>query len=121
MRKTVILLFGSSEYRAQVVQDRKISLASPNIRSDLTIIPDNQTCRFLGAWVGNDVPYLTPWPEVIENISRDLDCWNSKKPTLEGCRHIINMVIGGKTQYLTRAQGTLDEIEDKLIRNSNAR
>lgn len=116
MRKTIILPFGSSEYRAQVVQHRKISPASPKIRSDLTIVPDNQTCRFLGAWVGNDVPYLTPWPEVIGKISRDLDRWNSKKPTLEGRRHIINMVIGGKTQYLTQVQGMPDEIEDKLIR-----
>jgi hypothetical protein len=116
MRKTVILPFGSPEYRNRVVLDRKINPESTKIRDDLTIVPDTQTCRFLGAWVGNDVSYMTPWPEVIENISRDLSRWNSKRPTLEGRRHIINMFIGGKTQYLTRVQGMPKETEEILVR-----
>jgi hypothetical protein len=116
MRKTVILPFGSPEYRAQVVLDRKISPMSTRISTDLAIIPDKQTSRFLGAWIGNDVPYLTPWPEILEKIARDLTRWDTKKPTVEGRRHIINMLIGGRTQYLTRVQGMPNEIEKKLIR-----
>jgi hypothetical protein len=59
---------------------------------------------------------MTPWPAVIESISRDLSRWNGKKPTLEGRRHIINMFIGGKTQYLTRVQGMPKETEEILVR-----
>jgi hypothetical protein len=36
--------------------------------------------------------------------------------TLEGKHHIINMVIGGRIQYLTRVQGMPKEIEETLIR-----
>ncbi|KAJ7091776.1 hypothetical protein C8R44DRAFT_647200 [Mycena epipterygia] len=78
-----------------------MSPTSTQIRSELTIVPDQQTCRFLGAWVGNDVPYLTPWPEVIETISRDLTRWNAKSPTLERRRHVINMINHNQDAELT--------------------
>jgi hypothetical protein len=86
------------------------------IRENLTIIPDSQTFRFLGAWVGNNIQYLTPWPKVLEKVSGNLARWNLDKPTLEGRRHIINMVIGGQTQYLTCVQGMPEEIKDTLIK-----
>ncbi|KAJ7347258.1 hypothetical protein DFH08DRAFT_699550 [Mycena albidolilacea] len=113
-KKTIILPFGSP--KGQVVLNRKISPTSTQIPGDLKIISDQQTCRVLGAWVGNDVPYLTPWPKVIEKISRDLIQWNTQKPTLEGRRHVINMSIGGRTQYLSRVPGMPKEIEKTMIR-----
>jgi hypothetical protein len=32
---------------------------------------------------------MTPWPEVLDEISRDLAHWNAEKLTLEGRRHIL--------------------------------
>ncbi len=52
---------------------------------------------------------------VLEKISSDLERWKLSKPSLEGKRHIINMVIGGRTQYLARVQGMPKDIEDTLI------
>jgi hypothetical protein len=77
---------------------------------------DGQTCRILGAWIGNVVDYITPWPSVLEKITSDLERWKLTKPSLEGKRHIINMTIGGRTQYLTRVQGMPEDIEDDLIK-----
>jgi hypothetical protein len=45
------------------------------IGEKMRIIPDGQTCRMLGAWIGNSVPYITPWPSVIEKIKSDLEQW----------------------------------------------
>ncbi|KAJ7787848.1 hypothetical protein B0H14DRAFT_2399110, partial [Mycena olivaceomarginata] len=56
----------------------------------------------------------TPWPLVLEKISKDLERWKLTTPTLEGKQHIINTVIGGRTQYLTRVQGMPKEIEETL-------
>ncbi|KAJ7814284.1 hypothetical protein B0H14DRAFT_2273959, partial [Mycena olivaceomarginata] len=56
------------------------------------------------------------WPSVLEKITADLERWKSSAPTLEGKRHIINMVIGGRAQYLARVQGMPKDIEDTLIR-----
>jgi hypothetical protein len=69
----------------------------------------------LGAWIGNKVPYITPWPAVLEKISADLERWRTSMSTLEGKRHIINMVIGGRTQYLSRAQGMPKDVEETSI------
>ncbi|KAJ6576794.1 hypothetical protein B0H10DRAFT_1836576, partial [Mycena sp. CBHHK59/15] len=76
----------------------------------------------LGAWIGNGVPYITPWPTVVEKIASGLEGWRVTTPTSanpdfagSGKHHIINMVIGGRTQYLTRVQGMPKEIEETLI------
>ena len=51
----------------------------------------------LGAWIGNDIPYTIPWHSVLEKINTDLMRWEATHPTLEGKRHIISMLIGGRT------------------------
>jgi hypothetical protein len=114
--KTVLLPFGPASYRAKVVNERRMNneMRHGTIGDNFRIIPDGHTCRILGAWIGNNVPHITPWPAVLEKISADLDRWNISMPTLEGKRHIINMVIGGRTQYLSRVQGMPQDIEETL-------
>ncbi|KAJ6606742.1 phosphatase 2C-like domain-containing protein [Mycena sp. CBHHK59/15] len=34
----------------------------------------------LGAWIGNNVPYITPWPSVLEKITSDLERWKVTSP-----------------------------------------
>jgi hypothetical protein len=68
----------------------------------------------LGAWIGNKIPYTTPWPSVLEKIDADLMHWETTYPTLEGKRHIISMIIGGWTQYLTtwRRRGRCQRVRE---------
>jgi hypothetical protein len=116
--KTVLLPFGKPKYRAKVLRERRINDEMPigAMHESLRIIPDGQTCRMLGAWIGNSVPNITPWPSVLEKIAKDLERWKASAPTLEGKRHIINMVIGGRTQYLIRVQGMPKDVEHTLIK-----
>ncbi|KAK6966414.1 hypothetical protein R3P38DRAFT_2527352, partial [Favolaschia claudopus] len=46
-----------------------------------------------------------PWPSVVSKVRNDLERWSMSNPSLEGNRHIINMVIGRRTQYLARVEG----------------
>lgn len=105
-----------------VSSERQISkeTACGSIAENIQIVADGQTCRLLGAWIGNKASYITPWPAVLEKIENDLERWKITVPTLEGKRHIINMVIGGRTQYLTRVQGMTKDIEETLIKTEHA-
>jgi len=116
--KTVLLPFGRASYHQKVITERRINNQSPigDIDRTVRIVPDGESCRMLGAWIGNDIPYTTPWPLVLEKINADLMRWQATNPSLEGKRHIISMVIGGRTQYLTRVQGMPKDIEDTLIK-----
>jgi hypothetical protein len=100
-----------------VLQERRINKDSRigEIDATIRILSDGQTYRIFGAWTGNNIQYITPWPSVVEKITNDLERWNATNPTLEGKRHIINMVIAGRTQYLTRVQGIPKDIEISLF------
>jgi hypothetical protein len=67
-KKTVVLPFGSARYRAKVLRERRINTEERigEIPTTIRIIPDGQTCRMLGAWIGNITPYITPWPAQVE-------------------------------------------------------
>jgi hypothetical protein len=113
--KTVILPFGKQKYRASVALERRINKAQSEIISpSVRIVRDGETCRILGAWLGNNVTYLTPWPATVDKIRNDLERWKVTEPTLEGKRHIISMFVGGRSQYLTRVQGMPKDIEETL-------
>jgi len=93
-----------------------VNATAEEIPADTYILPDGQTCRILGAFLGNKINYSTPWPSTLEKISSSLTRWDILNPSLEGRRHIINMVIGGRTQFLTRAQSIPDEFEEELLK-----
>jgi hypothetical protein len=116
--KTVILPFGTPAFRTMVLQERRLNKRNRIglIENNIRIVPDGDTCRLLGAWIGNIASYTKPWPSIIEKINRDLERWRMSSPTLEGRRHIVNMVIGGRTQYLTRVQGMPKNVEHALIK-----
>ncbi len=61
----------------------------------------------------------TPWPSVLDKITGDLEKWKVTSPSLEGKRHVINMVLGGRTQYLTRVQGMPKDVEKALIKTQH--
>lgn len=57
---------------------------------------------------------------ILDKIVRKLEIWGRLHPTLYGKRIIIQAVVGGHTQFLTKAQGMPTHIEDaitKSIRN----
>jgi hypothetical protein len=116
VEKTEIIPIGTEEYRKSVVETRKIagSAGGDKIPGSIHIAWDRDATRILGAWVGNNVDPKEPWRKIVEGIRKDLRRWEARFPTLEGKRLIVQMVVRGKTQFLTMAQGmptaTLKEI-----------
>ena len=80
----------------------------------MEVCPDRDATRILGAWVGNELNPEEPWRKIIETIKKDFKRWEARYPTLEGKRHIVQMIAGGKTQFLARAQGMPDSVQTKL-------
>ena len=70
----------------------------------------------LGAMIGNGIHQGNVWSRILEKIDNTLERWEQGHPTMEGRRLIILMVVGGMTQYLTKVQGMLPEIEHRIDR-----
>ncbi|KAF5367955.1 hypothetical protein D9758_004520 [Tetrapyrgos nigripes] len=118
--KTEIIPIGSSTYRAKVIQTRKTQDNKQPLPEWLHIAVEGEAVRILGAWFGNNISEASVWEPTLEKIDTSLDRWNKSSPTMEGRRHIVQMVIGGMTQFLTQVQGMPEQIEKKVkkrIRN----
>jgi len=59
---------------------------------------------------------MTPWEPIISKITTKLNQWEKAHPTLNGKRLIIQVVVGGHTQFLTKAQGMPEPIEKALTK-----
>jgi hypothetical protein len=55
------------------------------------------------------------WELILDKINKALERYNKSHPTLFGRKTIIQMIIGGCTQFLTQAQGMPKHIERALI------
>ena len=111
VQKTEVIPVGSAAYRARVVEERKLDEGQPSIPSRIHIAKDGEPVRVLGAFVGNDVEQVNVWAPILEKSDRALARWEKTRPTQDGRRLIVGMVIGGFTQYLTRVQGMPKEVE----------
>lgn len=99
-----------------IIETRKMNDQSNPIPENMHIAKDCEAVRILGAWVGNKVDSVDIWAPVIEKIDKVLERWDKSQPTMEGRRLIIQMFIGGMTQYLTMVQGMPAEIEKWIIK-----
>ena len=75
---------------------------------------DGEPMRILGAWVGNNVDQATVWSPVIDKIRNNLAHWDKSHPTIFGKRLIVQMIVGGMSQYLTMAQAMPKQVEEIL-------
>ena len=117
IEKTEIIPIGSEAHRTEVPNARKIHPADSNpLDEKIHIARDGEAVRSLGAWIGNKVNDLTPWESVIDKITRKLDLWARSHPTLYGRRLITQAVVGGHTQFLTKAQGMPNHIEEAMVK-----
>ncbi|KAJ3870910.1 hypothetical protein F5051DRAFT_308323, partial [Lentinula edodes] len=78
------------------------------------IAQENEAIRILGAWYGNNLTDEVAWPAQLEKIDKALSCWEQSNPTMDGRKKIVQMVIGGMTQYLAQVQGMPKNIEKRL-------
>jgi ribonuclease HI/exonuclease III len=116
LTKTEIIPIGSQEYREKLILTRKLNEEHPQIPGNTNIAKDGEPIRILGAWIGNKVDQVDPWSPTLEKIDRSLDQWSRSHPTISGKCLIVQMVVAGMTQFLTKAQGMPAEIEKRLTK-----
>ncbi|KAJ3963515.1 hypothetical protein EV361DRAFT_779456, partial [Lentinula raphanica] len=115
--KTEVIPIGSPEYRDMLRQKRFLNGEDgTGIPEHIKIAREGEAIRSLGALIGNNINQTLPWSRVLEKIDRSLERWEKSRPTMEGRRLIITMIVGGMTQYLTKVQGMPKEIESRLER-----
>ncbi|KAJ3847087.1 hypothetical protein EV368DRAFT_76847 [Lentinula lateritia] len=115
--KTEIIPIGTPEHREIMRQHQFMNgLDGTQIPQHIKIAQEGEAIHSLGALIGNGICQVEPWTKVLEKIDKSLDQWDRSKPTLEGQRLIISMIIGGMTQYLTKVQGMPKDIEEKLVK-----
>ncbi|KAJ3847836.1 hypothetical protein EV368DRAFT_76512 [Lentinula lateritia] len=117
INKTEIIPIGSFKHQEKLRQVRYLNGEDgTQVHGHIKIAREGEAIRTLGALIGNGISQIKPWTKVIEKIDCSLEQWNQSKPTMEGRRLIISMVVGGMTQYLTKVQGMPKEIEKKLTK-----
>jgi ribonuclease HI/exonuclease III len=114
--KTEIVPIGSPHHRKRIVDSRKLSEDEEALEGGVRVAPDGHAIRSLGAWIGNGVNDATPWTPVLDSIQTSLQRWDRGHPTIRGKRLIVQMVAGGKSQYLTRVQGMPKEVTKRLVK-----
>ena len=119
VEKTEIIPLGTDQYRQNLRETRKLNKNGSTIPETVHVASDKEATRILGAWVGNDTDPKEPWRPIVDAIQKNLTRWLTHYPTLEGKRLIVQMIAGGKTQFLTRAQGMPNEVADQLQKMIN--
>ncbi|THV01201.1 hypothetical protein K435DRAFT_631315, partial [Dendrothele bispora CBS 962.96] len=117
--KTQIIPIGTKEYRTNTLMTRKTGQDKEPLPTNLHLAEEGEAIRILGAWYGNEVNAEQVWTTNIEKVDTTLRRWGKAKPTIEGRRHIIQMIVGGITQYLTTVQGMPRSIEKQLTKRIN--
>ena len=114
--KTEIIPIGTKAHRKNVVRTRKLNPNDRRIPEDVHIAQDGEAIRSLGAWIGNNTQEERPWEPIIDAVHKDLERWKSVHPTLDGKRLIVQAIVGGRTQFLTKAQGMPSQIRKALTK-----
>jgi hypothetical protein len=112
--KTEVIPIGSEKHRAEVVENQTLNTNDTRFNEGTRIARDGEAVQSLGLWIGNRTNGSAPWETILEKVSTDLERWNQKHPTWLGKRHVVQWIVGGRTQFLAKAQGMPKHIEKKL-------
>ena len=114
--KTEIIPIGTKTHRENMLRSRKLNPEDNPIGNEIRIARDGEAIRSLGAWTGNDTIETKPWEPIIDKVHNDFKRWKTVHPTLDGKQLIIQAVVGGRTQFLTKAQGMPEPIREALTK-----
>lgn len=116
LEKTEVIPVGTQEYRASVTASRKLYPEAVPIPPNVHIVRDGEAVRSLGAWIGNNVDDANPWGKLVKTMGKNMDGWAKGKPTLLGRKLAVDLEIGGRTQFLAKAQGMPKAVEGSITR-----
>jgi hypothetical protein len=112
---------GPKEYRDRLRATRTPDTQNANskIPKHIKIAGENKPIRVLGAFGGNDIDNTGVWKPVLDAINKRLEVWMISRITVEGRRHVVNMIIQGKSQYRAVVQEILTPITKLLQKRIN--
>lgn len=108
--------FGSPEFRAEFLATRKLNPEAPPIPESIHIAQEGESVCILGARIGNGIDCFAIWTPINEKIDAALEGWAKLHPTLEARKNIIQINIGGMTQYFTHVNGMPEKVLKHLQR-----
>lgn len=114
--KTEMIPIETKEFRVKVTTTRRTRDGGDQIPNHMHIVTEGESVRILGAWFGNEADAAQPWAPIPEKIDAALENWSHSNPGMQGRKHIIQMVVGGMTQYLTQVQRMPKNIEKRLTK-----
>lgn len=113
--KTEITPIGTKAHRSRIIWTKKMHPTDNTLNDDIHIAKDGEAICSLGSLVGNDASDNTPWEPIINKINKELDRTNSTHPSLRGKRLLAQIIVGGCTQFLTKAQGMPNQVRETLM------
>ncbi len=114
--KTEIIPIGSQEHRENMVATYRTTGSWQSYPTQVNIAGDGEPVRILGAFVGNAVEQCDVWTPTLAKLESVLERWRQGITTLEGRRHVVQMFIGGMTQFLTDVQTMPALVQRRLER-----
>ncbi len=125
--KTEIIPLGRPAFRHEMAETYRTTGAWENYPRNVHVAQDGEAVRILGAFLGNDVDQVDIWTLVLNKIvamrkplMEVIERWKTGHASVQGKKHVIQMIIGGMTQFLTTVQRMPEIILkrlDKIIRS----
>ncbi len=121
--KTEIIPIGNPEYREEMARTYRATGAWQNYPRGVHVAQEGEAVRILGAFFGNGIAQADIWSLVLTKIvaikkplMHAIARWKMGHATLQGKKHVIQMIVGGMTQFFTTVQRMPDEIVKRLTK-----
>ncbi|KAI0742777.1 hypothetical protein C8Q80DRAFT_1101611, partial [Daedaleopsis nitida] len=105
---------GTPEYRELAVTEYKLHGRWMTYPRNAHMAEDGEPVRMLGAFLGNGIDQCEVWSPTIAKITATIERWKRGTATIEGRRHVVQMVLGGMSQFLTDVQRMPRAVQARL-------
>ncbi|KAI0738788.1 hypothetical protein C8Q80DRAFT_1072391, partial [Daedaleopsis nitida] len=102
--KTEVLPIGQKDYREHMALTYKTTGSWKNYPTNVKVAGEGEPMRVLGVFLGNGVEQCDVWTPTIAKVTAAVSRWQAGISTMEGRRHVVQMIFGGMTQFLSDVQ-----------------
>ncbi len=125
--KTEIIPLGRPAFREEMASTYRCTGAWENYPKGIHVAQEGEAVRILGAFFGNGIDQTDVWSLVLTKIvamrqplMQVMARWRDGHATVHGKKQVVQMIVGGMTQYLTTVQRmpeTICKRLNKIIRD----
>ncbi len=121
IKKTEIIPIGNPDFRLEMADTYRTTGSWKNYPRGIHVAQEGEAVRILGAFFGNGVDQTDIWTLVLTKIvamrkplMHAIDRWKAGHATIQGKRHVVQMIVGGMTQFFTAVQRMPADIITRL-------